>query len=589
MARAAIYMRVSSPGQEENYSLPEQEKDCKQFAAHNSHDVYKIYNDGAQKSYTLNRPALNELMQDARHGEFELLIVGKYDRFSRSQVQQAVAIYQLEQYGVKIESVSEPVPDGIVGTFIRQSFAFAAEVELYKIRDRTTSGRKARIRAGKILAGGMPLYGYLWTNPHEKHGKDAYIPDPETEWVVRLIYEMVLAGRSLRSISAELEERGILTPGQVLQSRGQLAEGRTCSSVWRLSTLKRILSNPAYIGKHSNWRSVTEEVREKDPITGEIRTVSRTRDLDADSPDRIYLPEAACPALVDDATFNAAQLILKRNKEEAARNLGDAEGVLLRNGFAVCGYCKRNMVAKFHNGNNHYRYLCSAGRDLKTARCPNGEWSLTAANLDRLVWSWVVEAFHDPKIIRDAYEDWKQQQSDGRSYEYDRLANMQDLMRKTEQRWRNCLASAADAPDEDSRQEFTHMASKAREDLRQLEDEHGKLGAVLTQQDEEIAEVDKVVAMGTQALDKLRTADYQTKRTFLHALGFKITVKSMTDFDVQWRLAYKPGAVVQSSFYVPEDPFSGTQKVIHLRWTAQEVAAGLERIRLAQPFQLEAV
>jgi len=48
------------------------------------------------------------------------------------QDQQAVAIYQLQQYGVKVVSVTEPVPDGPMGTLVRGNYAFASELELYE-------------------------------------------------------------------------------------------------------------------------------------------------------------------------------------------------------------------------------------------------------------------------------------------------------------------------------------------------------------------------------------------------------------------------------------------------------------------------
>jgi DNA invertase Pin-like site-specific DNA recombinase len=58
--------------------------------------------------------------------------------FPRNQDQQAVAVYQLQRYGVKVISVTQPTPDGPIGTLIRNNYAFAAELELYHIRERTT-------------------------------------------------------------------------------------------------------------------------------------------------------------------------------------------------------------------------------------------------------------------------------------------------------------------------------------------------------------------------------------------------------------------------------------------------------------------
>jgi hypothetical protein len=153
---------------------------------------------------------------------------------------------------------------------------------------------------------------------------------------VQLIYELVLSGKSLIAVGLELEARKIPTPGQILEKRGQLPRERTCSPVWRRSTLRRILSNPAYIGKHSGWRHVKDEVRELDRITGEVKLINRAQELAADDPERVYFPNA-CPSLVSEASFAAVQTVLKRNRAQAARNIAEPNAVLLRNGFAICG------------------------------------------------------------------------------------------------------------------------------------------------------------------------------------------------------------------------------------------------------------
>lgn len=61
MARAALYLRVSSLGQEENYSLPGQKEDERRWCA--------------QKIYTLDLDGLNEVVNQAEHGT-EYLLAG---------------------------------------------------------------------------------------------------------------------------------------------------------------------------------------------------------------------------------------------------------------------------------------------------------------------------------------------------------------------------------------------------------------------------------------------------------------------------------------------------------------------------------
>jgi site-specific DNA recombinase len=549
MARVAIYMRVSSVGQEENYSLSGQEEDSRKWAEQNGHEVVLVFNDGAQRSYTLDRPGINDMLQAAKNGEFDILAVGEYDRLSRIQIQRSALQYQLLKYGVQNISVHEPVPEGPIGDFLRNSYAFAAEVELLSIRLRTTGGRKRRVRGGKLAVGAHQLYGYVWANADVKHGKDAYLIDSETAPIVKLIFELVLSGTSLRGVAQKLQNRHIPTPGQVLESRGQLPRKRTTSSIWRLSTLARILSNPAYIGQHSGWRHGTEEIKKRDPQSGEIIIMKRVRLNALDDPDRVLFTKAVCPPIVDEPTFYGVQEILKRHKVEASRNFADPEVALLRNGFAVCGYCGRNMQAKYHKRNGHYRYWCASERDVKAVSCPMGSRSFKVFDLDELVWNWVLAAFENPDVIREAFERWKSDQSEGRAFEYDRLDSIKEALNDAEARWKNCMTSAGEAKDEMTRIQFTNLADDAAGEVKAQTEAYEKLADVLTRAEIQFEQIESVIALGAQARDKLLESDYQDKRTFLYGLGVVLQVKSLADYHIGWRLDHLDTLGIPNRWY----------------------------------------
>jgi DNA invertase Pin-like site-specific DNA recombinase len=126
MARLALYLRRSDLGEEnKNYSIEDQRVYLTQeWQEFHHHKLVAEYCDPGGKSYTLSRPAFNRMMEDARARKFDLVAVWMYDRFSRMQDQQSVAIYQLRQYGVEVVSATQPIPDGPVGTLIRNSYAF---------------------------------------------------------------------------------------------------------------------------------------------------------------------------------------------------------------------------------------------------------------------------------------------------------------------------------------------------------------------------------------------------------------------------------------------------------------------------------
>jgi DNA invertase Pin-like site-specific DNA recombinase len=215
-----------------------------------------VWNDGVHKSYTLKRPGLQAAMEAIRKGEIQVLVVGRYDRFSRIQMQQAIAIYQIEGlYGGRVESAdrNEQFGKNSTGALLRSINAWRAERELELVRERTQGARRARAQSGKIVPAAVPLYGYVWADPHEKRGKSRYLVDPETAPVVERIYREAVAGVSLRRIAGDLTRNGIPTPAQVLTARGLVAPGRFKNIVegrWGRQVIVRMLKNSAYCGEY---------------------------------------------------------------------------------------------------------------------------------------------------------------------------------------------------------------------------------------------------------------------------------------------------------------------------------------------------
>jgi DNA invertase Pin-like site-specific DNA recombinase len=400
VARYATYLRRSSLGEEDkNYSIDDQRDNVRAWGDSNGHTFAAEYSDPGGKSYKLNRPVFQQMLRDAKDGKFDLVVVGRWDRFSRMQDQQSRAIDQFKGYGVEVVSATQPTAPGPMGTLMRNLHGFVSESELYHIRERMLGGRRKRIYAGKILTSSYPLYGYEWGDP-EKGKRSYYVEDGETAPVVRLIFALVLAGMTIRGVTVKLEKDGVPTPMQTNASRGRLPKNKPMSSIWRISTLHRILSNPAYCGRHSAWRRQNLETTTIDPATGiEVDRVQRV-ERPEDHEDRVWFGHDVCPPLVSEADFQTVQALLARNKQNAPRNLRDPEAGLLRGGIAVCGYCGRNMSVKFVQANGYYRYFCCSGTDVPAARalCEGAGYSWRTEELDKPAWDWVRFQFENPDL-----------------------------------------------------------------------------------------------------------------------------------------------------------------------------------------------
>jgi site-specific DNA recombinase len=152
---AASYERVSTrPQGQSGFSLAAQAKDAAQFAAENRWDLpeHLRFRDGEDRHASgadWDLPGLNAMMDAAKRGEFQILLVPTVDRFARDMVKALVLEQQLRKYGVKLIYLSTPVEDTAEGRLLLRQLQSFAEFEREKIALRTMRGRpKDRTRPG---------------------------------------------------------------------------------------------------------------------------------------------------------------------------------------------------------------------------------------------------------------------------------------------------------------------------------------------------------------------------------------------------------------------------------------------------------
>jgi site-specific DNA recombinase len=84
MLRAAGYTRVSMGEQVKGHSLDAQTDHIKRYTAAQEWRLVKVYTDaGISAKQGTTRPGFEQLLQDARAGQFDVVIVDKIDRRRR--------------------------------------------------------------------------------------------------------------------------------------------------------------------------------------------------------------------------------------------------------------------------------------------------------------------------------------------------------------------------------------------------------------------------------------------------------------------------------------------------------------------------
>lgn len=372
--RAAIYVRVSTPGQEQDgTSLATQEEACRAYAAQHGYEVVAVYREVYSGVELWDRPRLGELREAIRGDRTDVLIAYAIDRLSRDPTHLGVILSEADYHGTAVAFVSEPLDSSPEGELIRFVRGYSAKVEHAKFSERSQRGIGARIKAGKPLPGARVLYGYRWNA-----ARTAYVEDPLNGAVVRRIYAEALAGRTLRAIARGLTDDGIPTP--------------TGKPAWVYTVVKKILENPRYAGEGVALRYRSTKVAGHTP-SGRQRRLVRLRPEN----ERIPLPEGTIPPLVDATVFAAAAERMRLNAQRSARNNREPEAYLLRGGYVRCGYCGRAMSAvKLANGQRIYR--CAAASET---RCYHG---ISTALLDEAVWRRVERVLLKPEVIRAEVE-----------------------------------------------------------------------------------------------------------------------------------------------------------------------------------------
>lgn len=145
--RIAIYCRVSTDDQR----IDLQQDALLQYAEARGMEIFKVYVDqisGARDS----RPALNELLADARRRRFDSLAVWKIDRLGRSVQHLLAVLSQLQELGISFVSLQEALDTTTAAG--RMLFVFlgaVAEFERAIISERVKAGLQAAKKRGKKL------------------------------------------------------------------------------------------------------------------------------------------------------------------------------------------------------------------------------------------------------------------------------------------------------------------------------------------------------------------------------------------------------------------------------------------------------
>lgn len=200
--KAAIYIRVSTQEQVENYSIQAQTEKLTALCRSKDWDVYDTFIDGGYSGSNMNRPALNEMLSKLH--EIDAVVVYRLDRLSRSQRD---TITLIEEYflknNVEFVSLSETLDTSSpFGRAMIGILSVFAQLERETIRDRMVMGQIKRVESGLPLTTAKGrTFGYNVVDAK------LYINEEEAKHL-QLIYDIFEEEKSITFLQKKLKELG---------------------------------------------------------------------------------------------------------------------------------------------------------------------------------------------------------------------------------------------------------------------------------------------------------------------------------------------------------------------------------------------
>ena len=146
--KIAIYTRVSTQDQ----SVEMQTSDLRRYCEQRGFETYKEYSDRGISGTKDRRPALDELMSDAKKKKFDAVLCWRFDRFARSTKHLITALEEFRHLGIEFISYQENIDTSSpLGKAMFTIVSCIGELERNILLERVRAGLKRAKENGVIL------------------------------------------------------------------------------------------------------------------------------------------------------------------------------------------------------------------------------------------------------------------------------------------------------------------------------------------------------------------------------------------------------------------------------------------------------
>lgn len=406
------YIRVSTERQVEGYSIEGQITQIEQYCQFNGYELVDIYADRGISGKSMNRPELQRMLNDAKNGKLDCVMVYKTNRLARNTSDLLTIVEELHRQNVEFFSLSERMEvKNSTGKLMLQILASFSEFERNTILENIYTGQRQRALEG-YYQGNLPL-GY---NNIPDNKKELMINQHEAN-IVKYIFESYAKGHGYRKIANALNHKGYVTK-----------KGNPFS----ISAVTYILSNPFYIGKiqfakYKDWND------------------KRRKGLN----DKPVIAEGKHTPIISQDLWDKVQA---RKKQVSKKPQVHGKGTNLLTGIIACPQCSASMSASItvntlkDGTKKRIRYYsCSNFRNKGSKVCSAN--SVRADVIEKYVMDQILEIVKSDKVLKQVVERVNQEnQVDVAALNHD-IAYKQQQFDEISTKLKNLIQTIEDNPD----------------------------------------------------------------------------------------------------------------------------------------------
>ena len=345
---AGLYLRLSQEDerQGESISIDNQRTMLRKYAEEHGFEIHGEYIDDGISGTTFQRPEVQRLLDDAKTGVINTIIVKDLSRFGRNYIEVGQYIdYVFPAFGIRFIAIQDNVD-----TANRDSGAMEMMPIMNVFNEWHAANTSKKIRAVKRanalagkFSGSRAPYGYIKGTDEKR----TFQIDEEAAPIVKRIFEMYASGISPYKIAEILNNEGIPSAGRLTFLRTGEKIRNNEHPYWEETRIRPILKNIEYLGHLAQQKYASVSYKNH-------------KIIQKDQSDWVIVYNTHEP-IISQELWDKVQERLKSRAHGRKMRTGMTHPL---SGFLYCADCgsKLKMGYVWHKYKNYYTYNFDCGK-----------------------------------------------------------------------------------------------------------------------------------------------------------------------------------------------------------------------------------